>query len=86
MLMEGDLLEVMLDEVQQLWQLLQSDTEFLAAFEGVTRGGKGGGEVEEEKEADGEKVCVCSALSIVDMARLTCTQYCFVLPVLAIAL
>ena len=31
--MEGDLLEVTMDEVQQLWQLLQLDTEYLAAFD-----------------------------------------------------
>ena len=33
LLMEGDLLEVTMDEVQQLWQLLQLDTEYLAAFD-----------------------------------------------------
>ena len=33
LLMEGDLLEVMMDEVQQLWQLLQMDTEYLSAFD-----------------------------------------------------
>ena len=31
--MTGDLLEVMMDEVQQLWQLLQLDTEYLSAFD-----------------------------------------------------
>ena len=31
--MEGDLLEVTMDEVQQLWQLLQLDTEYLSVFE-----------------------------------------------------
>ena len=31
--MEGDLLEVMMDEVQQLWQLLQLDTEYLSVFD-----------------------------------------------------
>ena len=31
--MEGDLLEVMMDEVQQLWQLLQLDTEYVSAFD-----------------------------------------------------
>lgn len=33
LLMEGDLLEVTMDEVQQLWQLLQLDTEYLSAFD-----------------------------------------------------
>lgn len=33
LLMEGDLLEVTLDEVHQLWQCLQWDTEYLSAFE-----------------------------------------------------
>lgn len=33
LLMEGDLLEVTMDEVQQLWQLLQLDTEYLTAFD-----------------------------------------------------
>lgn len=31
--MQGDLLEVTLDENQQLWQLLQSDLEYLTVFE-----------------------------------------------------
>lgn len=31
--MEGDLLEVTMDEVQQLWQLLQLDTEYVTAFD-----------------------------------------------------
>ena len=31
--MEGDLLEVTMDEVQQLWQLLQQDTEYLSVFD-----------------------------------------------------
>ncbi len=31
--MEGDLLEVALDEVQQLWQLLQQDAHSLSAFQ-----------------------------------------------------
>ena len=33
LLMEGDLLEVTLDEVQQLWQLLQQDAHLLTAFQ-----------------------------------------------------
>lgn len=33
LLMEGDLLEVTLDEVQQLWQMLQQDAHMLAAFQ-----------------------------------------------------
>ena len=33
LLMGGDLLEVTLDEVQQLWQCLQCDTEYLSSFE-----------------------------------------------------
>lgn len=33
LLMEGDLLEVTLDEVQQLWQLLQQDAQLLASFQ-----------------------------------------------------
>lgn len=33
LLMEGDLLEVTLDEVQQLWTVLHQDAETLAAFE-----------------------------------------------------
>ena len=33
LLMEGDLLEVTMDEVQQLWLLLQEDSECRAAFE-----------------------------------------------------
>lgn len=32
LLMEGDLLEVMMDEVQQLWHILQLDTEYLSLF------------------------------------------------------
>ena len=31
--MEGDLLEVTMDEIQQLWQLLQLDTEYLSVFD-----------------------------------------------------
>ena len=33
LLMEGDLLEVTMDEVQQLWLLLQEDSDCRAAFE-----------------------------------------------------
>ena len=33
LLMEGDLLEVTLDEVQQLWQLLQQDAQLLTSFQ-----------------------------------------------------
>ncbi len=33
LLMEGDLLEVNMDEVQQLWQLLQQDAHLLSAFQ-----------------------------------------------------
>ena len=33
LLMEGDLLEVTMDEVQQLWTVLHQDTETLTAFE-----------------------------------------------------
>ena len=35
LLMEGDLLEVTVEEVKQLWQLLTSNTEFQVAFEQV---------------------------------------------------
>lgn len=31
--MEGDLLEVTLDEVQQLWKLLQQDAQLLTTFQ-----------------------------------------------------
>ena len=47
--MDGDLLEVTLDEVQQLWQLLQTDAEFLIAFE------KGEKEDEEEREGQAKR-------------------------------
>ena len=33
--MEGDLLEVTVEEVKQLWQLLTSNAEFRVAFEQV---------------------------------------------------
>lgn len=80
MLMEGDLLEVTLDEVQQLWQLLQSDAEFLAAFEGITSGGKSGGEVDEEEEAGGEKeVGVCHVLSVSVCTCSSCIVYSVIL-------
>ena len=35
LLMEGDLLEVTVEEVKQLWQLLTSNAEFQVAFEQV---------------------------------------------------
>ena len=35
LLMEGDLLEVTVEEVKQLWQLLTSNAEFRVAFEQV---------------------------------------------------
>ena len=50
LLMEGDLLEVSLDEVQQLWAVLHQDTETLTAFErsGAEEGeGERGGKEEE---------------------------------------
>ena len=59
MLMEGDLLEVTMDEIQQLWQLLQSDAEFLAAFERVNSGEEREGPEEEDKETGGGKEVGC---------------------------
>ena len=50
LLMEGDLLEVALDEVQQLWQLLQQDAHLLTSFQKK-------GEIESE-------VCVCSVVCV----------------------
>ena len=60
LLMQGDLLEVTLDEIQQLWQLLQSDLEYLTAYE---RNGKEemeveDGEEEEVSEVKEEQVCL----------------------------
>ena len=58
LLMEGDLLEVTMDEETQLWQLLQQDAESSLAFE------KSGHEEEEEVEKPGatreQQVCVCT--------------------------
>ena len=60
LLMEGDLLEVTMDEIQQLWQLLQTDAEILVVFE---RGDKQEEKEEDEEEGEEEKkeeqVCVC---------------------------
>lgn len=43
-LMEGDLMEVAVDEVQQLWFVLQQDSELLVSFEksGQEKGDEGG--------------------------------------------
>lgn len=48
MLMEGDLLEVTVEEVKQLWQLLTSNAEFQVAFEQV------------QTVANRAKLCTCS--------------------------
>lgn len=47
--MEGDLLELTVDEVQQLWSVLQQDSELLASFERcrIVKGVGGGGGTEE---------------------------------------
>lgn len=57
LLMEGDLLEVTLDEVQQLWELIQQDSQLLTSFQ------------ERGKAIVDEKVCLlvnytncCSAI------------------------
>lgn len=54
LLMEGDLLEVTMDEVQQLWLVLHQDAETLTAFErfGMEEEEEGG---ERGKEEDGRR-------------------------------
>ena len=57
--MEGDLLEVTMDEIQQLWQLLQLDTEYLSAFD--TSPAKVGG----WNTATKQEVCIYLSLHLV---------------------
>lgn len=52
LLMEGDLLEVTVDEVHQLWTVLHQDAETLAAFE---RSGAEGGEGDQGKGEEGRR-------------------------------
>ena len=57
--MGGDLLEVTLDEVHQLWQQLQLDAEYILVFK------KSAGDDEPEKmEEVEEQVCVSVCLSV----------------------
>ena len=55
--MEGDLLEVTMDEVQQLWQLLQLDTEYVSAFD--TSPAKVGGRANATTNNKQEVTCQC---------------------------
>ena len=57
LLMEGDLLEVTMDEVQQLWQLLQLDTEYVSAFD--TSPAKVGGRANATTNNKQEVTCQC---------------------------